>query len=83
MANCVRPLLGEHHRDEARVYIRKLYNSEANLIPDEENKTLTVEIHSLATPKENEILKILCEQINETATDYPNTKMRLIYKLVS
>jgi len=83
MANCVRPLLGEHHRDEARVYIRKLYNSEANLIPDEENQTLTVEIHSLATPKENEILKNLCEQINETATNYPNTKMRLIYKLVS
>lgn len=83
MANCVRPLLGEHHRDEARVYIRKLYNSEANLIPDEENKTLTVEIHSLATPKENEILKTLCEQINETATKYPNTEMRLVYKLVS
>ena len=83
MANCVRPLLGEHHRDEARVYIKKLYNSEANLIPDEKNNTLTVEIHSLATPKENEILKTLCEQINETSTDYPNTNMRLFYKLVS
>jgi len=83
MANSVRPHLGDHHGDESRVYIRKLYDSEANLIPDEKNKTLTVEIHSLATPKENEILKALCEDLNETATNYPNTKMRLIYKLVS
>ena len=83
MANSVRPLMNEHHKDEARVYIRKLYNSEANLIPDKKNKTLTVEIHSLATPKENEILKTLCEQMNETATNYPNTNMRMVYKLVS
>ena len=83
MADFVRPLLGEHHKDEARTYVKKLYNSEANLIPDEKNSTLTVEIHSLATPKENEILKKLCEEINLTETQYPNTEMKLVYKMVS
>jgi len=38
MANSVKPLMSEHHKDEARVYIRKLYNSEANLIPDKKTR---------------------------------------------
>ncbi|MCF6312495.1 MAG: hypothetical protein L3J39_08585 [Verrucomicrobiales bacterium] len=82
MADFVRTLLGKHHKDEARTYIKKLYQSETNLVPDEKNGTLTVEIHSLATPKENKILKKLCEEINLTQTEYPNTKMKLIHKMV-
>ena len=83
MANTIREHLGEHHRDEARVFARKLYANEANLIPDPAAETLTVEIHSLATPKENQILRDLCEQLNETQTCYPGTNMLLVYKTVS
>lgn len=83
MANAVREHLGEHHQDEARAYVRKLYTTEANLIPDPSAGTLTVEIHSLATPKDNRILQELCGQLNETRTRYPGTNLRMIYKTVS
>jgi hypothetical protein len=57
MADIIREALGEHHRDEARAFIQKICTTEANLRPDSEAGTLTVEIHSLATPKANRILK--------------------------
>ena len=83
MANAVREPLGEHHQDEARTYMRKLYTTEVNLRPDPTAGTLTVEIHSLATPKDNRILQELCGQLSETKTCYPGTNLRMIYKLVS
>lgn len=83
MADAVRESLGKHHQDEARVYARKLYATEANLRPDPSAGTLTVEIHALATPKDNRILRDLCEQLNETKTLYPGTNLRIIYKTVS
>lgn len=45
--------------------------SDADILPDYEAKTLTVKIHGQATPKINEILKSLCDQMNETKTSYP------------
>lgn len=83
MANTVRAPLGKHHQDEARTYVRKLYTTEANLIPDPVAQTLTVEIHSQSAPKENRILRDLCGQLNETKTDCPGTNLRMIYKTVS
>ena len=83
MADAVREPLGKHHQDEARTYVKKLYAADANLHPDIAAETLTVEIHALSTPKENQILRALCEQFNETQTSYPGTNLRLIYKTVS
>jgi hypothetical protein len=83
MARVVREHLGKHHQDEARAYVRDLYTSEANLIPDMEAKTLTVELHSLATPKANEIISHLCVELNATETNYPDTELKLIFKSVS
>lgn len=83
MARTIREHLGEHHQDEARAVVRDLYTTEANLIPDTQAGTLTVEIHSLATPKANEILKLLCGELNATETIYPDTDLKLIFKSVS
>ena len=83
MARLARDQLGKHHEDEARAYVRDLYTTEANLIPDREAGTLSVELHSLATPKGNEILRCLCAELNETETIYPDTNFRLIFKSVS
>jgi hypothetical protein len=44
---------------------------------------LNVEIHSLATPKDNRIMEILCKEINNTQILYPRTKMRLVFNPVS
>ena len=83
MAQVVREHLGEHHRDEARAFVRDLYTTEANLIPDAAAGTLTVELHSLATPQANKIVNLLCAELNKTKTDYPNTNLTLIFKSVS
>jgi hypothetical protein len=83
MAQTIRSHLGKHHQDEARAYVRDLYTTEANLIPDQEAGTLTVELHSLSTPKANEILQHLCAELSETETTYPDTDLRLIFKTVS
>ena len=83
MSNAVREPLGEHHQDEARTYVRKLYTTEANQRPDPSDGTLGVEIHSMATSKDNRILKELCGQLNETRTCYPGTNLRMVYKTVS
>ena len=79
----IRESLGPHHQDEARSYVQKLFGTEANLRPDQDAQTLPVEIHALATPKDNRILQDLCQQLNETETIYPGTKLRIIYKTVS
>jgi len=83
LADIIRESLGEHHRDEARAFIQKICTTEANLRPDLDAGILNVEIHSLATPKDNRILKILCEEINNTQTLYPGTEMRLVFNPVS
>ena len=83
LVDAVREPLGPHHQDEARSYVQKLFGTEANLRPDQDAQTLTVEIHALATPKDNRILQNLCQQLNETETIYPGTKLRIIYKTVS
>jgi hypothetical protein len=83
LVDAVREPLGPHHQDEARSYVQKLFGTEANLRPDQDAQTLTVEIHALATPKDNRILQDLCQQLNETETIYPGTKLRIIYKTVS
>lgn len=83
MADIIREALGEHHCDEARAFIQKICTTEANLRPDYEAGILNVEIHSLATPKDNRILKILCNEINETKTLYPGASLRLVFNPVS
>ena len=54
-----------------------------NLIPNYENKTLTVELYSLSTPRENAAAKEICDILNEYNAIYPGTDLRLIYKLAT
>jgi len=72
-----------HHRDEARGLARQIFANEVNLRPAPEAGTLSVEIHSLSTPRDNAALEHLCKELNETRTIYPGTELRLIYKTVS
>lgn len=72
-----------HHRDESRGLARQILASDANLRPDPGSKNLTVEIHSLSTPRDNQALEHLCEELTETRTIYPGTNLRLIFKKVS
>jgi hypothetical protein len=44
---------------------------------------LTVTLHSLATPRDNQAAHQLCQLLTETETIYPNTDLKLIYKTVA
>jgi len=63
--------------------LKNIFTSEADIIPNYKNNTLTVIIHSLATPRDNEAVKNICTILNDTETIYPNTNLKLIYKTLA
>jgi len=81
MANIIRDKMS--HSDEARRLLQAVYNTEVDIIPDKENKILTVRLHHLANRSTDEVLSYLCESLNETQTIFPGTDLKLIYKLSS
>jgi hypothetical protein len=83
MAHIVRERLNTHHQDEARALVRDICTTPADLTPDHTAKTLTVRLHSLATPKNNAAVAHLCTELNATETIYPGTDLRMIFKSVS
>ena len=68
--------------DDARSLLRALYNTEADLVPDEKAGTLTVRVHHQANRAADEIIRHLCNEINQTETIFPGTSLRLFYELV-
>ena len=69
--------------DDARTLLRDVFTSEADLIPNAEEETLTVRLHHFTNPLSDKAVGRLCEVLNETETTYPGTNMRMIYELVS
>ena len=66
---------------EGRQLIQTILASDADLETNYIEKTLTVKIHSQATPRANEYLIEICNIMNETKTIYPNTFFTLIFKI--
>lgn len=69
--------------DEGRMLVKEIVKTDADLEPDYENKTLTVRLHSLSTPRANRAVKQLCELLNESETSFPGTELRLRYQTLS
>jgi hypothetical protein len=83
MARVVSEHLNAYHQDEARALIRDICTTDADIVPDHQAKTLTIELHSLATPKFNAAVAHLCTELNATETIYPGTNLCMIFKSVS
>ena len=81
MAQIIRKRMTRH--DDARSLLRAIYNTEADMVPDMDAKTLTLRLHPLANNSSDHAVRHLCEQLNRTETLFPGTEMRLIYELVS
>ena len=77
LANLVGPLL-PHRDDEARKFMRQVFELPADLLPDYARGTLTVRLHSMATPRHNRVLASLCGVLNDLAVCYPGTELRLV-----
>jgi len=83
MAAAVRETLPEGRREEARRLIQSLYTSEADLVPDPTAGTLTVRVMHPANPLLARALESLCAELTQTQTEFPTTKLRLVFTLVS
>ena len=77
LANLVGPLL-PYREDEARNYIRRVFNLPADLLPDYKQEKIVVRLHSMATPRDNRVLATLCEALNELKVCYPGTTLRMV-----
>jgi hypothetical protein len=78
LANLVGPFLGPHHNDEARSFLRQVFQLPADLVPDPEAGTLTVRLHSMANWRSNRAVAGLCEILNSYEACCPGTQLRLV-----
>jgi transposase len=68
--------------EQARALIRDVFVSEADLIPDEEKKILTVRLHNLSTHALDKKLDHLLRCLNEAEMKYPGTDLILRYQRI-
>ncbi len=69
--------------DDARQLMVALYQSEADLLPDHQNNTLTVRLHRLANHSNDPAIENLCGELNETKTIFPGTDFEMIFEFGS
>lgn len=68
--------------DDARSFVRGLFEASVNLRPDPASGQLGVEIHGLANPVHDATLEAMCKELNETEIHCPDTNLRLNYRPV-
>lgn len=79
MTNIVREWMPKP--DQARALIATLHTTEADLLPDYVNKTLTVRLHRSARAHTDAVIAKLCDELSATETVFPRTELRMIFKL--
>ena len=70
-------------QDDARSFMRALYQTSVDIIPDKEAQVLRIRLHHLTTASASETARHLCAVLNQTETIYPGTQMRILYEMVS
>ena len=81
MTNIVREFMPKS--DQARALISTLHATEADILPDYANKTLTVRLHHSARAHTDAVIVKLCEELNSTKTVFPRTDLQMIFKMGS
>ena len=67
-------------KDEKRMFVKQIITNNADLIPDYQNKTLTITLHSLSAPRFNYAAKQIADLLNKTETIFPGSNLRMIFK---
>jgi hypothetical protein len=67
--------------DDARPLVRELLATTADLIPDLEQKILTVRLHPLTSRVQDAAVRALARELTATETLFPGTPWRLVYEL--
>jgi hypothetical protein len=81
LVSIVREKLGR--TDDARCLLLQIFNTEVDLVPDLQANTLTVKLHHLTQAAHDEVARHLCQQLNDTETLFPDTQLRLVFKVGS
>jgi len=81
LAALLRPSLSRS--EDARSLLREVFTTEADLLPNEQEGTLTVSLHHLANAASDQVVQELSQHLNASETVFPGTNLRIIYKLVS
>jgi len=79
LANLVGPLL-PYREDEARSFIRKVFELPADVVPDRDRNRLVIRLHSMANPRSNRAVAQLCSVLNELCTRFPATRYTLRFE---
>lgn len=80
VANLLAEHLPGYWKDRKRMLVKQIIGTNADLIVDGDQKTLTVVLHSLSARRYNEAAKKLADLLNETQTVFPGSEMRVIFK---
>jgi hypothetical protein len=79
LVTIVREKLARH--DDARALIQALCQSEADILPDPLQGTLTIRIHALSNARSNRAIAHLLTQLNDAAFNYPGTNLRMAFRI--
>jgi hypothetical protein len=79
LARLVEPFFSRHE-EEARKFLKSIFQATADLIPDRRNRRLTVRFHGLASPRATRALGELCALVNDNAPLYPDSDLRLHFE---
>jgi len=79
LARLVEPIFNRH-QEEARKFLKSIFQATADLIPDSRSRRLTVRFHGLANPRATRALSELCAIVNEHAPLYPGSSLRLHFE---
>jgi hypothetical protein len=67
-------------QEEKRMLVKQIIKNNADIIPDYQNKTLTVVLHSLSNNRSNLAAQHLADLLNDTQTVFPSTELKIIFK---
>ena len=80
VANLLSAHLSKYWNSEKRMLVKQIIQSNADLIVDEQNKTLTVVLHSLSAHRFNIAVGNLATLLNQTETVFPGSDLKIIFK---
>ena len=66
--------------DEKRMLVKQIIQTPADILPDYQNNTLTVTIHSMSNQRYNQAVQKLIGVLNESKAVFPGTELLMVYK---
>ena len=82
LARQIEPFYARHD-DEARKFLKTIFQATADILPDERRRTLTIRFHGLPSPRASRALGELCDLVSESDVCYPGTPLRLRFEMLA